>query len=621
MGTLERWLARRPLAISLVLALLVCWGLSANGVVSEQAMPFGDGEHYVLRAMTLYGFLHSGQWAHFWDTFTLPKQSIAPLHYWLFFLVPQPWAGMTSYGIIQGLTNYLLLALGTWLLCRALGRVEWAPALFLLCATQNISLDYSYYYFADVPFFAMGTVALACQVRAWREGTWRTSVLSGAAAGLMFWIKPPNAVIFTATFLLAELARAILVWHHARHGKTPANAVVSTRAFVHHIAAAATGYLPVTLLAMACGGVQSIARLVDANEVSGYLVTNLECTGLLRLFYFPLCLTFFYHTVALAVIFGAMGVAALLINREKKNQPASEPAVPPFPAPLLWPLVAAYVALGEFFSFGEVNKEMRSLLLVLPVLWLLIFWGLERRRVKHGLVFLAAAAYTLCGFSQVLFNTFETVDISTESYQLKDDWLTRLPQAQGAAVTGIAISEGLFAMIEQAVPEGGKISVGTEQMYLTSESLMWVSQRELVLRGQTSPYTFDNFLTANGEYCRRALVDSKGLLVFVNPQVQYSPKNYQAAVTLLQYSVQTWSKNGQVRVFPLNTRSNGFMGAVILPRAPLTDAQISDLIAATQAEELPPEVEFTTPVVRRLSWEQCRAIFERWLRLRLGLAS
>src|ERR1700733_13282794 len=107
--TLERWLKSRPLLISLMIALVVSYAMGADGVVSEDAMPFGDGERYVLRAMTLYGYLHSGQWSQFWDVFTLPKQSIAPLHYWIFFLLPQSWAGLTSYGVIQAVTTYGVL--------------------------------------------------------------------------------------------------------------------------------------------------------------------------------------------------------------------------------------------------------------------------------------------------------------------------------------------------------------------------------------------------------------------------------------------------------------------------------------------------------------------------------
>jgi hypothetical protein len=392
METLERWLRRRPLQISLALAAIVCLVLSADGIVSEDAMPFGDGEHYVMRALTLYGFLHTGQWSQFWNVFTLPKQSIAPLHYWLFFLLPQSWASFSAYGVIQVVTTYALMVLGASQLCRALDRPEWTPPLFLLCASQNISLDFSFFYFADIPFMAVGMLALAWQMRAWKNAGWQGSLLSGVGLGLTFWVKPPNALIFAATFFIAEIARAILVWW-----KNPAPSSARIKALSRHAIALAAGFLPVTLAALACGGFQSIVRLINVNEVSDIFATTLKCTGLLRLFYFPLCLTFFYHAVAMAWIFALAGVAALKLSQQKKPDPIA-PARERFPMQLLQPLLIAYLILGEFFSFGEECKVMRSLLLLIPVMWLGIFWVLEKWKMPPGVVFLATVAYVGCAY-------------------------------------------------------------------------------------------------------------------------------------------------------------------------------------------------------------------------------
>ena len=183
MEMLERWLKTWPLAISLALAAAVSFLLSSGGVVSEGMMPFGDSEHYILHGMTVYGFLHTGQWAKAWEAFTAQGQTLAPPHVVLFFLLPPSWVSFTAYGVTQVVTTYGLLAVGASMLSRALDRAEWAPALFLFCAVQNISLDNSYFYFADAPFLALGTIALAWQVRAWRNFTWTGSLLSGIGAG------------------------------------------------------------------------------------------------------------------------------------------------------------------------------------------------------------------------------------------------------------------------------------------------------------------------------------------------------------------------------------------------------------------------------------------------------
>ena len=611
MDTLERWLRSRPLVISCLLAAIVAYAISADGILSEDAMPFGDGEHYVMRCMTLYGFLHSGHWSQFWNVFTLPKQSLAPLHYWIFFLLPQGWASFTAYGVIQVVTTYGLMVLGAWQLCRTLDREEWTPAFFLLCAAQNISIDYSYFYFADVPFMSLGMLVLAWQMRAWREPGWRWSLLSGAGAGLLFWVKPPNALIFAATYFIAELARLILLRFSAderAHGKK----------LLTHGAAVLIGFAAVTFSALACGGFQSIIRLIDVNEVSDIFATKLQCTGLLRFFYFPLCLTYFYHATAILLIFSLAGIAAHQLNKSKAVTPWDPKLRSPFPASLLLPLVIAYAVLGEFFSFGEASKGMRSLLLVLPVLWLVIFWGLERCRMKPAVLFLAAAAYVLCAFAQVFSDAFGTVDLPTESYQLKGDWMGRLPQPHFLGTTRIDLTNIVIDEIRKTLPEGGKIAVGSEQIFLTSESLAWTEQYERALRGEPPIYEFENFLTNDGKFCRSALVNAQGVLIYVHADLQYSRDVLKASNDLMQFCLQTWFPDGTAQMIPLQSERVGIWGCYIVFKKPLSDGQVTQIINGTKARELSPTVEFNPPVEHRLSWQECWDVLEHWKQKRFG---
>ena len=605
METLERWLKAWPLALALLFAAAISFALSSNGVVSEGMMPFGDSEHYILHAMTVDGFLHTGQWSRAWETFTAQGQTLAPPHYWIFFLLPARFASLTAYGVTQVVTTYGLLALGIWMLCRALDRVEWTPALFLFCAVQNISLDHSYFYFADMPFLALGTIALAWQVRAWRSFASSTSVLSGVGAGLMFWVKAPNAIIFAGTWLVAEIIHA--VWMRRD---------VSTRQnLVRHALAVLAGLIPVALLALACGAAEAIVRLVDTNEVSGLFATQLTCTGLFRLFYFPLSLTFFYHAVAMAVIFTVVGIAAYKISQASPIAPTIRAA---FATSLLTPLIIAYVLLGFFFSFGIAFKSMRFLLMIVPVLWLGIFWVLERWRVRPGLLLLAACAYAFCGFTQVLTGSFESQNVSSESYQLEGDWLTRLPMYNAIDQQMVGMTKSLLGMMQQALPEGGKIAVGTEALYVTSESLTWTSQHDLALRGQVSPFEFANFLTFDGKVCRSSLRGARGMLVMVDPALQYSKANYEAAGNLIHFCAQHWFKDGVVQMVPIGNGEGKMAGAIIVMKEPLTDARIDELIAGMNAQELPPGTDFGASVVRRLSWAECADILKRWAAKRLG---
>ena len=627
MGTLERWLRTRPLAISLLLALVVCCCLGSGGVVSEDIMPFGDGEPYILRGLTLYGYLHSGQWSNFWEVFTSPRQSIAPPHYWFFFLLPQAIASVTSYGVIQTATTYGLLAIGVWELCRKLDRVKWAPTLFLFCAAQNISLDESYFYFADVPFFAMGTMVLAWQVGAWRDTDWRKSLLSGAGAGMMFWVKPANAIVFAATYLLAEIFRIALVWYERKKGTDKDVDRMSVRQINHfrHAGAVAAGFIPIAFLAMACGGAQSIVRLINANEVSGAAVTTLECSGFLRFFYFPLCLTFFYHTKAMLLILAVMGLLALRMNLKKTVSSGMAISGPPlddslFPGSLLLPFLLAYFVLGEVFSFGMENKEMRSMLLVLPVFWLAIFWVLEYWRVQPSLIFAAAGTYVLCAYSQIFLNIFETTDVGTESYQLKDDWLARLPQVRDNPKIHIHSTNTLFKLIKDDLPDGGKVAVGSEQLYVTAGSLSWVTQHELALHGQKSRFEFENFLASDGKICRSALLHAQGILVFVTPDLQYSLKVQAVSVALVRFCA--WSRlEGQVeQIFPIQEEGGPLAGFMIITKEPLNDAQITELIKRTHTTALSPAIDgaFNWHDNDRLTWPECEDILMRWKQKRLS---
>jgi hypothetical protein len=610
MERLDGWLRARPLILALLLALGSVLALDVAGILSENVMPFGDGEHYLLRAFTLYGFLHSGQWAQFWDLLTLPRQSIAPLHYWIFFLLPRAWAGVTSYGLIQAVTTYGLLAWGVWGLCRALERPAWTPALFLFCATQNISLEYNYFYFVDLPFYALGTVVLAWQVSAWREDRWPISFRSGLGAGLLFWVKPANAVIFTATYLLAEAIWIAVAWHRAR----PTGAQRPWLGKIaRHLGAIAAGFMPVTLLALACGGIQAIARLVDANEGSGIFVTHLECTGLLRFFYFPLCLSFFYH-VGLLVMIGVTITLGLILVRSGKE---AAPPSPFFPGHFLLPLLIAYLVLGEFFSFGMANKEMRSLLLVLPVLWLAIFWLLDRWRLRPALVFLGAAFYAACGYSQIFFNTFDSHSISTQSYQLQDDWLERLPQSESTDPEGMQFTRDLFSALRRNLPDGGKVAIGTEQMFVTSESLAWVAQKEITLDGGVSPYEFHNFLTHDGKGEPGALLDSRGIFLCSFPEFQYSPEVSKASGRLAQYTHDKW-ENSYAKITPIEIAPDGLVGFLIVPKEPLDEAHLTELLQGANVPELPAHNEFTLFNDRRLSWAECLEILRKWKEKRFG---
>ena len=622
MEYLEVCLKRWALTITLALALLVSYLLGSCGVVGAEAMPYGDGQVYAVRAFTLYGYLHSGQWAQFWGLFTLPKQStLAPPHYWIFFLLPQSWASVTTYGVAQGVATYLLLALGTWGMCRALDRQEWAPVFFLLCASQNLSLEFSFYYFSDVPFFAVGTVALAAQMRAWQQNTLSASILSGALAALMFLVKPANAILFAFTYALAEIVRIGLgIWQAKRGERTRK---LAEQNLGRHFAGILIGFIPILLLVMVSGGLFSIMYLVDANETTDLYPTHLDCTGLKRLFYFPLCLTYFYNTFLMALVAMIVGTITLVLLRREKKDPAVV-IDRSFPFEGLLPLVVAYLVFGEYFYFGMSTKTMRALLLVLPPLWLLVFWIAERCRIRLAVLSLGMTGYVLCAYAQVFFNAFPATPVQAEGYQLSGDWLMRFPPPITTNQHSVGLTRFLLDYVHHFYPLGGKIAVGSDRLYITSESLTWYEDANLLLHGQPPIYHFNNFLRVDGYYRRPPLSGANGIILYTHQGLQYSQPVFNGTIALLNYAHAQWElRDHLASLIPIQAQENDGskvdLGWLIYFKTPMTDQQIADAIAATHAPGYAAdEEEFAHLHTRHLTWADYLDIFTRWKQKHFG---
>ena len=311
-------------------------------------------------------------------------------------------------------------------------------------------------------------------------------------------------------------------------------------------------------------------------KASGIFITHLECTGLdSSFFYFPLCLTFFYHIGIMLMI---VVVFAVIIVLSKSGQETPAPA-PRFPFHLLLPLLGAYLILGEIFSFGMANKEMRSLLLVLPVLWLAIFWALERWRVRPGMILIGAMIYAACTPLWVLFNTFDSVESIAQGYPT-----TRRFETQAAAsarthrIRRRFNSGAIFSPpSKKDLPDSSKIAVGTEQMYVTSESLAWIAQKDVTLDGSQSPYEFHNFLTQDGKGDPGALLGSRGIFLCSQPDFQYSPDVSKASGKLAQYIQEKW-EGSYAKAMSLEIDPKGLVGFLIVTQDPLDDARLTELL-------------------------------------------
>ena len=566
-------------------ALIICFSLAlaitcllGSYLISEQAMPFGDGQYYASRAFALYGYLHTGQWGKFWDLFTSPRETIAPFHYWIFFLLPQAWAGMATYAAIQLLSTYLLLAVAVWKLCKTLDRMEWAPALFLLCSVQTFTLDYAYSFFIDMPFCAMGILTLAWQIQAWREPSFNRRILSGVGAGLLFWIKPANALLFLVTYLLTEAIYAIIRICRPQAGETSKNILLSSFA---HFTGLFTGFVPVTLLALLCGAGQTILFLINNNEVV-QIPAKIECTGLLRLFYFPLCLTYFYHTTALVIILGVV-IGGVYFIKTKGAQISLEP----FPLKWLIPAAIAYFVFGEFFSFVIYGKTLRCLLLVLPIIWLVAFWCFEKWCVQSSTLFIASLIYASTVFSHLFFNTLGLSPAIVEDYQLNDNWLTVSPQSWNTIPVTIALNNEVCGSVKKYLPQGGKVSVNTKKFYFNNKCIYWGVNHESLLHSQTEPYHLTTIFTDDGEYYQSSLINSNMLILLTVPNFQTDQVTFDNTKKLFEYSANQWRTQDKIaNIAYLPLYPNMALGYEVIFKEPLTETQVKTAMQAVAGVEV-----------------------------------
>lgn len=602
-------------------ALLICLGfavavtcLLAPYLVSEDAMPCGDGVYYVSRAFALYGYLHSGQWDEFWNLFTSPRQCLAPLHYWIFFIVPKAWAGVAAYMAIQLLSTYLLLAVAIWKICQNLKRPDWAPAIFLLCAIQNFALNYPYSFLVDMPFFALGTLALAWQMQAWYSHKFYHSVLSGLGVALLFWAKPPNALVFFGTYFLAEFAYMSIKLKNVQSRENFKRILI---VLIDHAKGILLGFIPITLIALICGAGQSILLLIEGNEVND-IPMELKCNGLLRLFYFPLCLTYFYHVAALVIIFGTIIGFSLWIQRKR-----SLIIIEQFPVVLFIPIVFAYLTLGEIFSFVMLVKTMRSMLLILPILWITVFWCMEKMRVQSKWFSFAVLIYGVTVFSQIFFNNFGSILPIAEDYQINNTWAANMPENWSAFNIGPKLNNEVCGSIREFLPHGGKVSVNVETMYFDGGGLYWGLERKRLLNGERPLYHANTFFDWSGKfYYQGALVNSNLLVLITYPYFQMNQVNQQSTLNLISYGINQWrmhDKLAKTALLPFDPKAP--LGYELIFDKPLTETQMKVAMNAISCIEVDPgdPDDYTNNIYgRHYSWTETWHLLYIWGKKRFG---
>ncbi len=588
----------RPICVGLALLIAVILSLH---IASGSVIPIADGEGYAIRAFALYGYLHTGQWGAFWKLLVRPSQSILPPHDVLFFLLPAGFAGTVSYAILQNLTTYLILAYAGWKAALVLERPAWAPIIFLLVGVNNIALIDFYDFFVDALFMAVGFWVIALQMNAWKEDRAATGFLSGLALGLLFFIKPANALIFLATYLLSELFYAMGVLGMEK-GQRRACLGNLLRQGGYRFA----GFFPVVVLATICGGAQSILQLIDHNEVH-YQMVPIEAGGLLRLFYFPLCLAACYHVLVL----GGLIAAAVVFCRWRSAKESAETA-PVFPLRYLLPIALSYLIFGEFLSFWMVVKPVRALLVMLPILGFFLCWLWERRRLRLEALAVAAFVYAGVAFSQKAFDLLGTRDQLVEAnYQLTWSSWWEMPSPWHRAGN---LSQAICSSIRADAPPAGIICVNAIEI---RNALTWRLNNEELLLGKPAPYEVRNLFNYKGEYYEQALNGAAMVALITFQPVQASRAAWLQSLGILSYGDDEWVGPGLARASALPSVQGQPVGTKFIFEHPLTEADVdranqsAALAGAVRDTSGAPEAFYGRHYSRAEAWQLLVAWFNK----------
>lgn len=514
-----------------LLPVIVLTLLNAQGVMDKRILPFGDSGRFYQDALRLYGQVHSGQWAEAISTLAEPSKNFFPSTFFFLFL-PEQYANSAGYGLVNSFSWHLLTMAGIWIFLHVFKKERFSIPVFLLICANNYAMDPTYYYYMDFPFMGITLIGLALTVKALKEPTARNAILCGLTAAAAFLAKPPNALINTG--LLACFIGGVFITRLVVSRNKETWLALSRFSMFW-----AAGFLPIFLLAMLCGGLESIVDVVYLNEVGNVFYSELAAKGLMRAFYFPLSLSFYY---SLPLVAGLL--AALIACRfAPKLTHRTEPELQQEDTLILGWLFGVFILFwGVYFSFAMGNKIVRSLTLMLPILWLLLFVATPLRGLRLRIVLPICLLFFTLPFAQSQRGFLKNKqNRNPETYNLTGDWANRWPSKRPDLAQGTVTTDQLKTMLNQSGIYGGRISVGSEMIFWDVSTLYnWCNQDSL-RSGKPPAYYFNCF--APGRFTKpiRSLMENlNAMLLILEPRVQYNRNLYKLNVDLTNYALKNW---------------------------------------------------------------------------------
>lgn len=532
-------------------------------------IPYGDGNWYISRAILLHGVLHDGQWQKFWELLNAPLTATLLPTCVLYWLIPTPWASPMTYGIVHTVAWHLLLMLGAWGLLREVGQSRLLPAIMMLSLASNNILDYTLYYYIDMSFAACALVALWLLVRAFRVRTKCSIVLAGIATGLLFFVKPGNTVVFLGCYGVA--AATMLGIQSIMKPRDAGGAWF--RGLIWGSSLWFAGFVPVLMLACCWTVIPHVVVRILASS-SDFWAPEPMANPLLRLFYFPLCLSYYYSFALLAVCGVMVGLLARwspMLGDEQQS-----PVVAGHKHPIIGLSVGFIVAWGLGFSFLMGFKIIRSLPLMLPILWITLFsWMAMRWRVTRTLT-LFAAIYFGIAHAQFAWGVLGVKqNRGTEDYVLRGDWLNRLPAQVTSLEQPAAITKSLLSAMHNLGVTQGRVAVGTEMLYWNSGALNWLSQTPYFLRGEVPALEFATAVDHQGKPIVGYLSGATAFMLMVHPGIQYSREVFDFNVRTAQYAERKWKGSIARRIEILSMGDGKPAVVIIVFNNPLTESDLS----------------------------------------------
>ncbi len=417
-GFLDMGYLLSSLAIAVLAAQLLC-----HGQTHPDLIPYGDGRAFAQRAIELHGLLHSGQWRTFLSTLGAPDTVTLLPNYLLFFAFPTALAGGPLYGVINCFCMTLLLALGVWGLLRELRLPHLAPPVVLLCLANNYALDYSSFFYMDLTFASCCLLVVWLRVRSLLLPSAGRLLAAGCAAGLVFFVKPGAAAPFVALDVCSGLL--FYLWKIAWSGK--AMRWRSLLSIVRFNLLWAVGFFTAFLSAAYWGAAQRITQQLLENQNASFWGWSIRAKGLVRVFYYPLCMSYFYSFVWMGILAAALvllyGVARVRERLLGGGFSGDRRAV-------VGAIVGAYLLLwGFLFSFVMSTPLIRSIPLMLPLFWIAAFSLTGLRRLRAWVLASLAGCYFLLAYGQYFLGVIPKQNRWAEHYALEGDWLNRLPAA------------------------------------------------------------------------------------------------------------------------------------------------------------------------------------------------